>query len=119
MLLADIGMRRATDGARGLEDCLGGALWNGLDATETVQVADYCAACDRASGTTVMSDLADRYFRNAQAVDLNALWKELGVAVVGGRIALDDRAPLAKWRKMIVLGPPGRMPKPVKLPWES
>jgi hypothetical protein len=119
MLMADIGMRRATDGARGLEDCLGGALWNGMDATETVQVADYCAACDRASGTTVMSDLADRYFRNGQALDLNALWKDLGVAVVGGRIALDDAAPLAKWRKMIVLGPPGRPTPHVKLPWES
>ena len=77
-----------------------------------------CDACDRAAGTTVMSDLVGRYYRNKQAVDLDALWKELGVAEVGGRIVLDDAAPLAKWRKMIVMGPPGRPPNPVKLPWD-
>jgi hypothetical protein len=47
------------------------------------------------------------------------LWQELGVALVDGRIVLDDSAPQAKWRKMIVMGPPGRAAKPVKLPWES
>jgi hypothetical protein len=43
----------------------------------------------------------------------------LGVALVGGRIALDDGAPLAKWRKLIVMGPPSRPTPHVKLPWES
>jgi hypothetical protein len=119
MLMADIGMRRASDGARGLEDCLAGALWNGFDAPQTVQVSDYAAACDRAAGTTVMSELVDRYYRGTQAVDLDRLWQQLGVAEVGGRIVLDDAAPLARWRKMIVMGPPGRPPRPVKLPWES
>src|SRR5205823_1596987 len=86
--LIHTGIRRATDGAKGLEDCLAGALWNGLDAPQTVQVVDYAAACDRAVGGKVMSELVDRYYRGAQAVDLAALWKELGVALVGGRIAL-------------------------------
>ncbi len=119
MLMADIGIRRATDGAKGLEDCLAGALWNGLDAPQTVQVVDYAAACDRAVGTKTVSELVERYYRGAQPVDLAAFWKELGVSLVGGRIVLDDSAPQAKWRKMIVMGPPGRPPMPVKLPWES
>jgi hypothetical protein len=119
MLMADIAIRRASDGAKGLEDCLAGALWSGLDAPQTVQVVDYATACDRAVGGKVMSDLVERYYRGAQPVDLSALWKELGVAVVGGRIVLDDSAPHAKWRKMIVMGPPGRPPQHVKLPWES
>ncbi len=119
MLMADIGIRRASDGAKGLEDCLAGALWSGLDATQTVQVVDYAAACDRAVGGKTMSELVDRYYRSAQPVDLAALWKELGVALVGGRIALDDSAPLAKWRKMIVMGPISRPSRTVKLPWES
>ena len=84
-----------------------------------MQVVDYAAACDRAVGVKVMSELVDRYYRGAQPVDLNALWKELGVALVGGRIALDDNAPLARWRKMIVMGPASRPTPHVKLPWES
>jgi hypothetical protein len=119
MLMADIGIRRATDGAKGLEDCLGGALWNGLDAPQTVQVVDYGAACDRATGTKVVGELVERHYRGTEPVDLAALWKELGVSLIGGRIALDDGAPQAKWRKMIVVGPPGQTPRHVKLPWES
>jgi len=119
MLMADIAIRRASDGAKGLEDCFGGALWSGLDAPQTVQVTDYAAACDRAVGGKAMSELVERYYRGAQPVDLATLWKELGVALVGDRIALDDAAPLAKWRKMIVMGPPSRPTPHVKLPWES
>ncbi len=119
MLLADIGIRRATKGAKGLEDCLGGVLWSGVDAAKRVSVDEYVRACDRASETDVMSGLMQQHLFKQQPVDLDALWKELGVAKVGGKIVFDDRAPLAQWRKMIVPGPPGHPPKPVKLPWQS
>src|SRR4029453_1441554 len=33
MLLVDLALRRATDGAKGLEDCLAGVLWSGMDGT--------------------------------------------------------------------------------------
>jgi hypothetical protein len=112
-------MRRDSNGARGLEDCIAGALWSGLGGADRVGMDAYAQACDAATGTKAMSTLLDRHFYNAQPVDLAALWKQLGVARVGGRIALDDGVPLAKWRKMIVMGPPGRTPKHVKLPWES
>jgi len=117
MLLADIAIRRASDGAKGLDDCLGGVLWTGLDGGQRASVADYAAACDRAAGTTAMSTLVDRHFTKAEPVDLAALWKELGISVVGGRIVLDDSAPSAQWRRMIVPG--NHPPKRVKLPWES
>ncbi len=117
MLLADIAIRRASNGAKGLDDCLGGALWSGLDGGQRASVADYAAACDRATGITAMSSLVDRHFNKAEPVDLAALWKELGVSVVGGRVVLDDSAPSAQWRKVIVPG--SHSPKRVKLPWES
>jgi hypothetical protein len=117
MLLADIGIRRATKGAKGLDDCLGGVLWSGLDGSQRASLGDYAAACDRATGTDVMSGLVDRHFNKAEPVDLAGLWKELGISVIAGRIVLDDTAPSAPWRKMIV---PGSHPvKRVKLPWES
>jgi hypothetical protein len=117
MLLADVGFRRATNGAKGLEDCLGGALWSGLDGSQRVTLADYAATCDRVTGTTVMSGLVDRHFNKAEPVDLAALWRELGISVVAGRIVLDDTAPAAQWRKLIVPGT--NPPRRVKLPWES
>jgi hypothetical protein len=117
MLLADLGLRRATDGAKGLEDCLGGVLWSGLDGTQRTSVAYYAAACDRAAGTDVVSSLVNRHFNRGEPVDLAALWKELGISVVGGRIVLNDSAPEARWRKMIVPGT--HPPKRVKLPWEA
>jgi hypothetical protein len=64
-----------------------------------------------------MSSLIERHFNKAEPVDLAALWQELGISVAGERIVLNDRAPLAQWRRMIV---PGNHPtKRVKLPWES
>ena len=117
MLLADLGFRRATNGAKGLEDCLGGVLWSGLDGSQRATLAEFAATCDRATGTTVMSGLIDRHVNDAQPVDLALLWRELGISVVAGRIVLDDAAPSAQWRKLIV---PGSHPtKRVKLPWES
>jgi hypothetical protein len=117
MLLADVGLRRATNGAKGLEDCLAGVLWSGLDGARRATIAEYAAACDRVTGTIVMSGLVERHFNNAEPVDLAGLWKELGISLVANRIALDDSAPSARWRKLIVPGihPPRR----VKLPWES
>ena len=96
MLLADIGMRRATKGAKGLEDCLGGVLWNGLDAAKRTTVDEFVRACDRASETDVMSGLLQEHMFKQQPVDLDALWKQLGVSLVGSNIVLDDKAPLAE-----------------------
>ncbi len=119
MLMADLAIRRDSNGAKGLEDCFGGALWGGLAGADRVGIDAYAQACDAATGTQSMSTLLERHFHKAQPVELAALWKELGVALVGGRIVLDDSAPQAKWRKMIVMGPPSQPPKPVKLPWQS
>ncbi len=119
MLMADLGIRRETNGAKGLEDCLGGALWGGIESSQNMPLQVYVQACDRATGTKVVGGLVDRYYATGAPMDLSAFWKDLGVSEVGGRIALDDGAPQAQWRKMIVMGPQGRALKAVKLPWPS
>jgi predicted metalloprotease with PDZ domain len=119
MLMADLGIRRDTNGEKGLEDCLGGTMWSGYESSRNVRLQDYVAACDRVTGTKVVSGLLDKYYATGQPFDLAGFWRDLGVSEVGGHVVLDDAAPMARWRKMIVMGPPGHPPKAVKLPWES
>jgi hypothetical protein len=101
MLLADLELRRVTEGAEGLEDCLKGALWSGLEPARRVSLDEYVAACDKATGTKVMAGLVAKHFTKGEKIDLAKLWSDLGVAKGG---AMNDKAPLAKWRKMIVYG---------------
>jgi len=117
MLLADLGIRQASGGAHGLEDCLKGALHAGFTGDRRVSLAEYVDACDRATGTTAMSTLVRRHVADATPVNLAALWRDLGVAREDGRIVLDDMAPLARWRRLIVpgIGPPRHVPRP----WEN
>ena len=114
MLLADIELRRTTDGRMGLEDCLKGALWSGLDGSLRTGLEEYAAACDRATGTKVMAGLIEKHFTKEQPIDLAKLWADLGVEK-GGKTK--DDAPLAKWRQMVVMGT--RPTIRVKRPWES
>jgi predicted metalloprotease with PDZ domain len=46
MLLADIATRRDSNGAKGLEDCLAGALWRGMGGAGRVGIDAYAQACD-------------------------------------------------------------------------
>lgn len=114
MLLADLEIRKATGGVSGLEDCFRGALWSGLDAAKRVDLDEYVAACDRATGTKVMADLVARYSAKGQPVDLGKLWNDLGVAKGG---VFRENAPFAEWRRLIVFG--GQPVKKVKRPWEN
>lgn len=117
MLQADLAIRAGSEGAKGLEDCLRGVLWSGLDATRWTSVAGFAAACDRAVGGNAMRTLIARHYERAEPIDLAALWREIGVTRVDGRIVLDDVAPAARWRRLIV---PGLGPqRTVKLPWQS
>ena len=119
MLLADMELRRGSNGATGLEDCLAGAMWDGLDGARRATLPEYAAACDRAVGGNTVSRLIALHMEPGKPIDLDALWRSLGVSQQGGRIVFDDAAPLARWRQMIVLGPGGGKLKPVKLPWRS
>ena len=57
---------------------------------------------DRAVGVPVLSDLYKKMKSAPAPVDLDALWKELGVKRQDGKTEFDDTAPLAPIRKAIM-----------------
>jgi len=106
MLLADIEIRRATSGAKGLEHCLRGALRAGGDMApaERWPLATFAQHCDAALGTPVMATMIERHVGKSVQVDLPALWRDLGVRLAGDGVVTDDSAPLAWIRKLLVMG---------------
>ena len=61
------------------------------------------AGADKATGTTAMHDLYQQMSHTPVTVDLDALWKKLGVHERNGRVSFDDAAPDAGIRKAMTL----------------
>lgn len=56
---------------------------------------------DRAVGVPVLRELYDKMKSTPAPVDLDALWRQLGVERHGGETKWNDSAPLAEIRKAI------------------
>jgi hypothetical protein len=100
-MLADIEIRKRTGNRKGLEDALRAVL----DAGGTIEVewplAKTLRIGDDAIGVPVLSELYEKMKGSPYPVDLNALWKELGVEKKAGRVRFNDSAPLAAIRRAI------------------
>jgi predicted metalloprotease with PDZ domain len=99
-LLADVRIRERTGNRKGLQDALRGIV-NGGNITEDWEISKALALGDKATGTTVLRDLYKEMRDKAAAVDLDQLWKKLGVAMKDGSVQFDDKAPEAGIRKAI------------------
>ena len=102
-LLADVEIRARTRNKKGLQDALRGVLDAGGDIRSDWTVERVFEVGDRATGTTVLSDL---YHRLGEApapndTELEALWQALGVHGDGAGVRFDDHAPLAQSRRAI------------------
>jgi hypothetical protein len=106
MLLADVEMRRASDGRLGLEDCLRAIRIRIGNYLRTISLQEMTAACDQAVGGTVLAELIERHAQSATPMNLQGLWRDLGVQLVNGALQVDDGAPLAGVRQAIVRGGP-------------
>src|ERR1043166_555637 len=100
-LLADIEIRKRTGNKRGLEEPFrairkaGGTIESEWPLTRALEIGD------RAIGLPVLRELYEKMKATPAPVDLNALWKELGVERRNGKTTFDDGAPLAAIRKAI------------------
>jgi len=111
-LLADVGIRRATGNRRGLEDALRGIVAAGGTMDHDWEIERALGVGDKATGTTVLSDLYAKMKDAPAPVDLDALWRELGVSMRGREVVFHDDAPLAATRRAIA-EPPGARLAPV------
>jgi len=100
--VADLEIRKATDNRQSLMTALRGALVAGADARVQWPVEKFLTACDHATGTTVLIDLYRRMATHPVTVDLQAIWRELGVSLSADRVDLDPRAPLAAIRRSMI-----------------
>lgn len=97
-LVADVRMRRQGDAARGLQQALQGVLAAGGDYRVRWPASRVLAAADAAVGGHVLSELYEEMKDRPARVDLDTLWRELGVEAE----ALRDDAPLAAVRRAIL-----------------
>ncbi len=100
-LLADVQIRERTHNQKGLEDALRAVLAEGnIQAEWPLERA--IAIGDQATGVPVLHELYEQMKATPVTVDLDALWKKLGVNAVNGHVVFDDSAPLAGVRKAII-----------------
>jgi hypothetical protein len=99
-LLADVEIHRRTQNRAGLQDALRAILATGNMETSS-PLESVLGIGDRATGVPVLAELYGRMKDQPAPVDLDALWRELGVVPLGRRARLDDSAPLAATRRAI------------------
>jgi hypothetical protein len=106
-LLADVEIRERTNNRRGLEDALRGIATAGGTVDVTWNIEQVIAEGDRATGVPVMKELYKRMADSSYQVDLDLLWRRLGVERRNGSVIFNDKAPLAAVRRAITLGKSG------------
>ena len=100
-LLADIEIRERTGNRFGLEHALRAVVAQGGSIAQRWTLSRALEAGDRAVGTKVLEELYAKMGPSPLEVDLDALFRKLGVALRRGMIEFDDRAPLVPIRRAI------------------
>jgi hypothetical protein len=100
-LMADIAIHRQTDNRQGLQDAVraivnaGGGIDKDWPLPRTLEIGD------RATNTTVLTDLYRQWSTTPSQVDLTDLWSKLGVRSSPNGVILEPNAPWAKIREAI------------------
>jgi hypothetical protein len=91
-LLADVEIHARTRNQKGLQDALRAILDHGGDITEDWDIEKALALGDKATGTRVLQDLYRRMRDQPAPVDLDQMWKRLGLGFQDGEVTFNDRA---------------------------
>ncbi|WP_119304038.1 gluzincin family metallopeptidase [Dongia deserti] len=112
VLMAEIESLQASGGKIGFSDCLRAVLAEGGDVTVKWPTMKLLDRCDALLGGNVIAALAKQHIERGSAMDLDQLWRRLGVSVADGAIRYDDAAELAWLRPLIIWGGTAR-PAPI------
>jgi hypothetical protein len=105
-LLADVTLREQTHNRKGLQDALRAIVAAGGTIDQDWSIEKTLAAGDAGTGTHVLEDEYARMGKTPVAIDLDALWKKLGVLRTGeDQVRFDDSAPEAAIRIAITALP--------------
>ena len=104
--LADVEIRKQTQNQKGLQDALRGILDAGGDMRYDWPIEKALQTGDRAAGVEVLLKLYEQMRDRPMQVDLDSLWKQLGVRIENGAAQFDNDAPLAKIREAITARKP-------------
>lgn len=100
-MVADIEIRTQTDNRKSLRDALVKIVAEGGNGRANWSTKKVVEVGDQGTGTRVLRDLYARMAEAPGDVDLDRLWRELGVQRVDGEVSFDDDAPLAGIRRAI------------------
>jgi hypothetical protein len=103
-LVAAVALLERTGGRQGLDDALRAIVAAGGNISARWPLLQALQAGDAATGGSVLLDTYASMKDAPLQVDLEALWRKLGVVREGGRVRFDDAAPLASVRRAIVAG---------------
>jgi hypothetical protein len=106
-LLADVQIRVQTDNQHSVRDAIRAILAGGGNGGSDWALARVLKVGDEATGTTVLTDLHDQLGPKPGNVNLQELWKKLGISEHDDVISFDDTAPWAKIRRAITTPPTG------------
>ena len=99
--LADVEIRKQTQNKKGLQDALRGILNAGGDMRYDWPIEKALQTGDRAVGVEVLLKLYEQMRDRPMQVDLDSLWKQLGIRVENGAARFNGDAPLANIREAI------------------
>lgn len=100
-LLADLQIRQASSQRYSLDDAIRGILDAGGDTSVRWTALQTLAAADRAVGGRVLTELYQQHAGSAVPVDLDALFRRLGVGWREQEVVFDDAAEWAALRRAL------------------
>ncbi len=100
-LLADVEIRKQTHNRQGLEHAIRAITEANGVITEFWDIREVLRTGDKATKGTALETLYDKMRDKPYPVDLDALWKQLGVELRGETVIFHNDAPLAHVRKAI------------------
>lgn len=100
-LVADLEIRKRTGGERSLDDALRAVVEAGGHNGVFWPIRRFLEVGDRATETTVLTELYAQWAAEPVMVELEDLWRDLGVAVEGKKVRFDDAAPLSDHRRAL------------------